>query len=126
VAVSAVAAGVRDEPLPLTGDVAPATLDVAASEELGATAAALGDAAADQPGLLLAGVVLAAAAATLPYARARGAWALAGWGAATLVAALVPVGAVDALPVALAVWLTCALAWFAGPLPLRGAREGGS
>jgi hypothetical protein len=126
VVVAAVAAGVRGEALPLTGDDPPAALGVAASEDLAATATALRAAAAAEPGLLVAGIVLAAAAAALPFACARGAWALAGWGAATLAAALVPVGSVDALPVALAVWITCLVVWLVGRLPPGGADENAS
>jgi Protein kinase domain len=126
VAVAAVSAGIRGEPLPLTGDEPPSTLGVAGSEDVAATATALWDAAAAEPGLVVAGCALAAAAAALPYARARGAWALAAWGAATLAAALVPVGTVEALPVVLAVWVTCVAVWLEARLPARGARQGGS
>ncbi|MGH3104905.1 MAG: MFS transporter, partial [Gaiellaceae bacterium] len=51
---------------------------------------------------------LAAAAAALPLARARGTWGIAAWGAALLAVALLPAPDAAALPLVLAVWATCA------------------
>ena len=52
-------------------------------------------------------VVLAAVAALLPFARARGPWALAILGAGFLAAALLAAPTVAAAPIAVAVWATC-------------------
>jgi hypothetical protein len=51
---------------------------------------------------------------------------VASWGAALLLTALVPVGAVDPVGLVLAVWLTCALMWVEPVLARAGARRSGS
>jgi hypothetical protein len=52
--------------------------------------------------------VLAAVAVLLPFARARGLWAVAVLGAAFLAAALLAVPTIAAAPLVVAVWATCA------------------
>ena len=59
------------------------------------------------PALLLEAAVLAAAAAALPFARARGIWPIAGLGAALMACALLPAPTVAAAPLVLAAWATC-------------------
>ena len=56
------------------------------------------------PSLALETLAVGLAAAALPLALARGRWGLAGWGAALLLAALVPV---SPLVLVACVWLTC-------------------
>jgi hypothetical protein len=51
--------------------------------------------------------VLAVVAVLLPFARARGPWAVALLGAAFLAGALLTVPAVAAAPLVVAVWATC-------------------
>jgi len=52
-------------------------------------------------------IVLAAVAVLLPLARARGLWAIAGLGAAFLVAALLLAPGVAVAPLVVVVWATC-------------------
>jgi hypothetical protein len=126
VVTAAFAAGIRDEPLPLTGDAPPVTLGLAGAEDVRRTSSTLLDAAGAEPGVVAVALVLAAAAALFPVARERGPWWTAGWGGATLAAALVPVAGVDALPLVVCVWATCALVWLEPALRRAGARRGGS
>jgi Protein kinase domain len=93
-------AGVRGVPLPFDGADAP---HIARADVVGSVL----DALAARPALAVEAVVLAAAAVALPFARARGAWAVAFLGAALLAAALLPVPAVAAAPLAVALWATC-------------------
>ena len=60
-----------------------------------------------RPALAVEAIVLAVVAAALPYARARGLWAVAGLGAGFLAAALLVVPGVAAAPLVVAVWATC-------------------
>ena len=60
-----------------------------------------------RPALGVEALALAAAAALIPAARARGLWGIAGLGAALLAAALLPVATVAAIPLVVAVWATC-------------------
>jgi eukaryotic-like serine/threonine-protein kinase len=101
-------AGIRGSPLPFDGAAPPSDLGLAASGDPFAVLSALWAALASRPALWVEAIVLAAVAALLPYARARGPWALAALGAAFLVAALLAVPAVAAAPIAVAVWATCA------------------
>jgi len=48
-----------------------------------------------------------AAAALLPYVAARGVWALAVFGGTVMVATVLPLGDVSAVPFVATIWLTC-------------------
>jgi hypothetical protein len=109
VATAAIAAAVRGSPLPLTGADPLASLGLSGTESPLIAARALWDAAAAQPGLAVVALALAAAAVALPHARGRGAWGLAGWGAALLAVALLPRPEVAAAPIVLATWATFGL-----------------
>ena len=108
VAVGVVASAVGGARLPFTGETPPDVTGISGSERPLTVARALVDTAAAHPDLVLQAVVLAAAAALLPYARARGPWGIASLGAAVIVTALLPAPAVAALPVILATWAVCA------------------
>ena len=110
VPAAAVVAGLRDAPLPFTGAPPPA-VDVARAEDPLEVASALWSAFASHPPLLLEALVLAAAAAALPLVASRGAWWIAGFGAAFLATALLPFEAVAPLPLVVAAWITCAAFW---------------
>ncbi len=99
-------AGIRGASLPFDGSHAPA-VRIATSDDPFAVAAALWSALLSRPGLAVEAIVLAAVAAALPYARARGPWAVAGLGAGFLAAALLAVPTVAAAPLVVAVWVTC-------------------
>ena len=102
-----IAAGVRGAPLPFDGSAAP-DLGVAASGDPFAVLGALWTALLDHRALAVETVVLAAVAVLLPFARARGPWAVALLGGGFLAAALLVVPAVAAAPLVVAVWATCA------------------
>ncbi len=110
-AAAGAVASVRGSPLPLSGDPPVASLELGRTSNPVAAAAALVDAAAGNVPFLVAGVALAAAAAALPYARARGPWSVAALGAALLATTLLPFATVPALPVVVAVWITCGALW---------------
>jgi hypothetical protein len=59
------------------------------------------------PALLLEAVVLAAAAAAMPFVAKRGLWWIAGLGAALIAGALLPAPSVAAVPLILGAWTTC-------------------
>ncbi len=103
VAVAAIAAGMRGAALPFAQGV-PAPLGLAETESVTETVRAL--VAAVPPGLALEALALAAMAIALPYARTP--WRIAGFGAAALAATLLAAPAAPAIPLVLAVWLTCA------------------
>ena len=107
VLAAAVVAGIDHLPLPFDGRTAPHDLGLAESTSATATAAVLWHAFLSRPALVVETLVLAAAAALIPYARARGLWAIAGLGAAMLAAALLPVPAVAAIPLVVCIWATC-------------------
>jgi len=107
VLAAALVAGVRGTPLPFDGAAAP-DLGIAASGDPMTVATALWGALTDRPALAVEALVLAAVAVLLPFARARGPWAVALLGAAFLAAALLVVPAVAAAPLVVAVWATCA------------------
>ncbi|HET8652300.1 MAG TPA: serine/threonine-protein kinase [Gaiellaceae bacterium] len=85
--------------------VAPVGLD--GSEDPGAVVSALGGALAARPELLLAVAVVAALAALLPPAAARGIWPVAGLGASAIALLLLPFDTPAALPVVAGIWLCC-------------------
>jgi eukaryotic-like serine/threonine-protein kinase len=107
VLLAAIVAGLRHTALPFTGATAPKGLGIAGSDDPLAVATALLRALEGHPALLLEATVLAAAAAALPFARARGIWPIAGLGAALMALALLPAPTVAAAPLVLAAWATC-------------------
>ena len=108
VVLAGIVAGLAGRDLPLSGREAPA-LGVAGSEDLGAVLTAFADGLAARPELPLAAVTIGLLAAFLPLAASRGLWPVALLGAASLAALLLPVGAVNALPVVAGIWLCCAV-----------------
>jgi hypothetical protein len=100
-------AGIRGVPLPFDGAASPHGLGLAASDSPFAVGAVLWSALLSRPALAVETLVLAAVAALLPVARARGLWAVAALGAGSLAASLLTVPSVTAAPVAVAVWATC-------------------
>jgi serine/threonine-protein kinase len=102
-----VVAGIRGAPLPFDGTHSPHDLGLAASEDPFDVASALWGALESRPALGVEALALAAAAAFIPAARARGVWGIAGLGAALLAATLLPVATVAAIPLVVAVWATC-------------------
>jgi hypothetical protein len=114
VLLAASVAGLRHTPLPFTGQAPPKGIGIAGSEDPFAVAVALVRALSAHPALLLEALVLAAAAVALPYARARGPWGIAAFGAALISASLLPDPTVAAVPFVLSVWATCTV------LALRG------
>ena len=106
VLLAGIAAGVSGATLPLSSR-GPAELALRGSDAPGAVAGALTDALTARPELLLAAVAVAALAAFLPPAAARGIWPVAGLGAAATAFLLLPVEAVNALPVVAGIWLSC-------------------
>ncbi|MDX6398592.1 MAG: eukaryotic-like serine/threonine-protein kinase, partial [Gaiellaceae bacterium] len=103
VAVAAIAMGLRGVELPFAQG-RPEPLALAGNESVLETVRAL--AGAVPPGLALEGLALAAIAVALPYARTP--WRIAVLGAGALAATLLAAPAAAALPLVLAVWLTCA------------------
>ncbi|MEX0675072.1 MAG: serine/threonine-protein kinase [Gaiellaceae bacterium] len=116
VLAAALAAGLRGSPFPLTGEQPPLGLGIAGSEDAGAAAAALLRALEAHSGLVLAAAALAAGAALLPLALARGRWAVAGLGTVLVAVLLLPAPEIAALPVVLGAWTLCV------PLVLRAGR----
>jgi hypothetical protein len=64
---------------------------------------------AARPELLIAALVLGGLSALLPPASERGLWPIAALGAASLALLLLPVAAVDPLPVVAGIWLCCGI-----------------
>jgi hypothetical protein len=106
VLVAGVVAGIRGSPLPFDGVAAP-ELGIATAGDPFTVLGALWDALLSRPALAVEATVLAAVAVLLPLARARGLWAIAGLGAAFLVASLLLAAGVAAAPLVVAVWATC-------------------
>ncbi len=106
VLLAAVAAGIRGATLPLS-DRAAASPGLEGREDPGPVASALVDSLAARPELLLTAAVVAGLAALLPPAAERGIWPVAGLAAVAIAALLLPVGAVNALPVVVGIWLCC-------------------
>jgi hypothetical protein len=104
VAVAAVVAGMKGAELPFgQGLVEP--LRLAGRESVLETLRTL--ATAVPPALALEALALTAIAVALPYARTP--WRIAGLGAGALAATLLAAPAAPAIPLVLAVWLTCAI-----------------
>jgi hypothetical protein len=106
VLLAALIAGLRKAPLPLDGSAPPLGLGVTGSTRPTAVAHALWAQLAAHPVLLGEALVLAAAAAALPYARNRGPWPAAVFGAALLAGTALIAPAAAVLPLIAASWLT--------------------
>jgi hypothetical protein len=106
VMLTAIVAGIRRTPLPLTGEAAP-PVPLAGLDGPLEAARRLFDAV--PPLLAFEAFVLVAASAALPHVARRSPWYLAGFGAALLAALLLPAPQIAALPAVAAVWLTCGL-----------------
>ncbi len=106
VLLAAVIAGLRKVPLPFDGSTPPLGLGVAGSTRPTAVAHALWAQLAAHPELVGEALVLAAAAALLPYARNRGPWPAAAFGAALLAGTALTAPAAAVLPLIAAAWLT--------------------
>jgi eukaryotic-like serine/threonine-protein kinase len=109
VLAAALVAGIRETAVPLSGAAPPSTLGIAGTDHPGVVLQALADILGAQNALWACALALAAAAALLPFAAARGPWAIAIWGAATLAATLLPSGGVPAPSLVVTVWITCAV-----------------
>jgi hypothetical protein len=106
VLVAGIVAGIRGAPLPFDGAAAP-DLGIAATRDPLTVLAALWDALGSSHALAVEAIVLATLAALLPLARARGLWAIAALGAASLAPALLLAPGVAAAPLVVALWATC-------------------
>jgi hypothetical protein len=106
VLLAALIAGLRKVPLPFDGSAPPLGLGVTGSTRPSAVAHALWSQLAAHPVLLTEALVLAAAAALLPYARNRGPWPAAAFGAALLAGTALTAPAAAVLPLIAAAWLT--------------------
>ncbi|HEX4679164.1 MAG TPA: serine/threonine-protein kinase [Gaiellaceae bacterium] len=106
VLLAALIAGLRKAPLPLDGSAPPLGLGITGSARPTAVAHALWAQLAAHPVLLGEALVLAAAAALLPYARNRGPWPAAAFGAALLAGTALTAPAAAVLPLIAAAWLT--------------------
>jgi hypothetical protein len=107
VVLAAVVAGVHGARLPLGGTQV-GDLGIAGSEDPGAVAGVLWREFTSQPSLAVAALALAAGAVALPFARSRGPWGIAAFGAGLLAATLLGAPTAPALAFVLAVWVTCA------------------
>jgi Protein kinase domain len=101
--LAAIVAGIRRSPLPLTGE-SPPPVPLAGLDGPADAASRLVDAL--PPVLGLEALVLALAAAALPFVARRGPWELAGFAAVLMAALLLPDPSIAALPAVGAVWLT--------------------
>ncbi|HEV7641815.1 MAG TPA: serine/threonine-protein kinase [Gaiellaceae bacterium] len=106
VLLAALIAGLRKAPLPLDGSTPPLGLGITGSTRPTAVAHALWAQLAAHPVLLGEALVLAVAAALLPYARNRGPWPAAAFGAALLAGTALTAPAAAVLPLVAAAWLT--------------------
>jgi len=110
VPAAAVMAVLTETRLPFTEEEPPETLVLAGSPHPGRAFDAINAFFSAHPALWIEAAVLAAATVAGPYARSRGLWGVAGWGAAFLAAAVfAPLGAVSAFPLALWVWAGAAV-----------------
>jgi hypothetical protein len=103
VLAAALVAGLRDAPLPVTGQASPETLGISGSGSPLFVAGELARTVAAYPTLVLEAILLAGAALALPFARRRGLWAIAAFGAFLLAATILP-ASTSILPAALAAW----------------------
>jgi Protein kinase domain len=106
VVVVAIVAGIAHDPLPFgAGRFASLRIDEERSPLR--VASVLRHALLAHPAVALEALVLAAAAAALPFARRFGLWGLAGYGAATIAAGVLVAPHADPIPTVLSAWLTC-------------------
>jgi Protein kinase domain len=105
VLLAAIVAGMRKVPLPFDGSAPPVGLGIAGSSRPGAVVQALWTQLSQHPVLVGEAVVLAAAAAVLPYARSRGPWPPALFGAGLLAATALTAPGAAVLPLVAAAWL---------------------
>jgi hypothetical protein len=112
VLLAAVVAGIRRVPLPFDGSTPPLGLGLAGSNSPTAVANALWAQLVAHPEITAEALVLAVAAATLPFARGRGPWPAVFFAGAllTLTATIAPAAAL--LPLITAAWLTAAVLAF--------------
>ena len=112
VLLAAVVAGLRRVPLPLDGSTPPLGLGLAGSSRPTAVADALWAQLVAPPEITAEALVLAAAAAALPFARGRGPWPAVFFAGAllTLTATIAPAAAL--VPLVAAAWLTAAVLAF--------------
>jgi hypothetical protein len=108
VLLAAIVAGLRKVPLPFDGSTPPLGLGVAGSTRPGAVAHTLWVQLSLHPVVVGEAAVLALGAALLPYARNRGPWAAAAFGAALLAGTALTAPAAAVLPLVAAAWLTAA------------------
>jgi hypothetical protein len=106
VLLAALIAGLRRAPLPFDGSTPPLGVGVAGSTRPSAVLHAFASQLGAHPVLLAEAAVLAAAAALLPYARKRGPWPAAAFGAALLAGTALTAPAAAVLPLVAAAWLT--------------------
>jgi Meckel syndrome type 1 protein len=109
VVVAAVVAALRGAPLPFDGSAPPLGIGVTGSDRPAAVAYAFWDQLAAHPALAAEAAVLAVAAAALPYARRRGPWPPAVFGAALLTGTVLAAPAAAVAPLVAAAWLTAGL-----------------
>lgn len=105
VLLAALVAGLRRTPLPFDGSMPPLGLGIAGSTRPTSVADAFWNVLAAHPTLLGEAIVLAAAAAVIPYVRRRGVWPAAIFGAAFLAATALTAPAAAVLPLVAAAWL---------------------
>jgi len=117
---TAVVAGTR---LPLTGEAAPDTAGMSGAERPGAALDGALGALTSRPTIAAAAVVLVVAAASAGFARSRGLWGVAAWGAGFLAALLLVPTAAGGAPVA-AFWAVPAVWLAAGVLAYPLLRAG--
>ncbi len=109
VVLAAIVAGLGHHALPFGAGPAPLGLGIDGSNAPTAVAWALWHALTSHPSLVGEALVLAAAAAGLPYARGRGLWPAAGAGAALLAATALVAPSAPFLPLLVAAWATAAV-----------------
>jgi hypothetical protein len=109
VLLAALVAGLRHVSLPLDGSAPPLGLGIDGSTRPTAVAHTLLDQLQSHPTLLAEAAILAAAAIALPYARGRGPWVAAAYGAALLTGTVLAAPAAAALPLIATAWLTAGL-----------------
>jgi hypothetical protein len=115
VLLAGVVAGIRRVPLPFDGSTPPLGLGLAGSSRPTAVADAFWAQLVAHPEITAEALVLAAAAAALPFARGRGPWPAVLFSGAllTLTATIAPAAAL--LPLIAAAWLTAAVLAFQRP-----------
>jgi hypothetical protein len=116
VLLAGLVAGLRGSRLPFDGRTPPLGLGVDGSDRPSAVASALASQLGAHPALVAEAVVLAVAAAALPYVRRRGPWPAVWFGAALLTATSLLAPAAALLPLIATAWLT------AGALVLEAHR----